>query len=106
MNPSAIGLTSIHKAKSRTCFVDFDFDGVFFGERKADFDQVINPGAYSVIGTRGGFHILVDPSKVSSKFAKSWHQGLLTFEECDVCGDNLIPIVGCTQGGHTPSLIK
>jgi hypothetical protein len=105
MNPAAIGFTAIHKSKSRTAYVDFDFDNVSYGERAADIDQILNRGAYSVLSTRGGFHLLVDPSKVAVDFKNTWHKGLTMFEECDVTGDNLIPVAGCTQGGFTPCLL-
>lgn len=106
MNPSAIGFTSIHKAKSRTCYVDFDFDGIFYGEKKEDLDKVINREAYSVLNTRGGFHLLVDPNKVDKNFSKTWYQALDAFRECDVTGDTLVPVPGCAQGGVTPWLEK
>jgi len=105
MNPSQIGLTSIHKAKSRTCFVDFDFDGINFRDAYERLSKIINRGAYEVLVTRGGFHLLVDPNKVDDEFKKSWHQGIAAFDECDVKGDNLIPVCGYTQGAHVPWLI-
>jgi len=105
MNPSQIGLTSIHKAKSRTCFVDFDFDDITYSGVDHILPSMINRDAYEVLETRGGFHLLVDPNKVEEKFKKTWHQGIASFKECDVKGDNLIPVPGCTQGGTTPCLL-
>ena len=106
MNPSAIGLTAIHKAKSRTAYVDFDFDDVTFSEIESAINCFLNRDAYEVLVTRGGFHLLVDPNKVEEKYRKLWHQGLSGFQSCDVKGDNLIPVPGCTQGGFVPCLIK
>lgn len=106
MNPASVAMSSIQKAKSRTVYVDFDFDGINYGEMLNVIPNIINTDAYDIISTRGGFHLLVDPSKVSSAFSKTWHKDLSGFIHCDVCGDNLIPVPGCTQGGYIPQLIS
>jgi len=104
MNPSSLALSAIQKSKSRTVFVDFDFDGVEFSEEM--FEGRINRKAYRVLVTRGGFHLLVQPSLISYQHTKTWYQALSNFQECDVTGDNLIPVAGCTQGNFVPFLLE
>jgi len=102
MNPAAIGLTSIHKAKSRTIYVDFDFDGVEYN--KNTLIDIINTDAYEILFTRNGFHILVKPDKVQKEYNSTWYQKIKALPGCDVVGDSLIPIAGCSQGGFIPRL--
>ena len=106
MNPSSMALSCIQKAKSRTVFVDFDFDDVSFNDLESEINAVINKDAYAVLTTRGGFHLLVIPTKVTNEFMTTWHKSLTAMPACDINGDNLIPIGGCCQGGFTPSLIN
>ena len=106
MNPSAMAMSAIQKAKSRTVYVDFDYDDAQFEEWKEHFiDDIINPEAYTALKTRGGFHLLVDPAQVVNQFKKTWHKNLSAVPGCDVSGDNLIPVAGCTQGGFIPRLL-
>jgi len=106
-NPYMLAMNSVHKAKSRTCYVDFDFDfakpneGKLFHDFKY-YDTFINKDAYHVLETRGGYHLLVNPNKVKEEFKKIWHKKVSEMPGCDVKGDNLIPIPGCTQGGFCP----
>ncbi len=104
LNPVSLAMSSIQKAKSRTIYVDFDFDNVVYKNYIQVLVGIINKDAYSVINTRGGFHILVSPNKVEDKFKHSWYQNIKELQCCDVSGDNLIPVVGCCQGGFTPTL--
>lgn len=107
MNPASMAMSAIQKAKSRTVYVDFDYDGADFGEWKEHFiDDIINPEAYTALKTRGGFHLLVDPSQVTNQFKNTWHKNLSNVPGCDVTGDNLIPVAGCTQGGFMPRLVN
>lgn len=105
LNPSSLAMSSIQKSKSRTVFVDFDFDEVEFESISYLFKGQINKEAYFRIKTRGGFHLMVSPSKVHEKYKKTWYNYIASFASCDVKGDNLIPVPGCTQGGFTPILI-
>lgn len=103
-DPSSLGMTCFHKSKSRTVYVDFDFDDVEYDIN--NFDKIINKDAYRILKTRGGFHLLVDPTKVDSTFKKTWHKNIKNLAGCDVAGDSLIPIAGCSQGGYIPRLVK
>lgn len=102
-NPQAIALNSIHKSKSRSCFVDFDFD---VNDRQHVINQVLtflSNDSVKFLITRGGLHVLVDPKKASQD-DKQWHKKIKNIEGCDVVGDTLIPVGGCSQGGFTPYL--
>jgi len=104
MNPASMAMSCIQKAKSRTSYVDFDFDGVNFCELYDTIANVVNMDACTVLNTRGGFHLLVDPVKVNDRFTCNWYKKLSSLPSCDVSGDNLIPVAGCTQGGFMPML--
>jgi len=106
MNPTTIALSEIQKAKSRTCWVDFDFDDVTWEETRGAVETLLNPGAYQVLNTRSGFHLLVAPHEVHEDYRKTWHQGLTRLPGCDQRGDNLIPVAGCCQGGYVPRLLS
>jgi hypothetical protein len=102
MNPHQEVMSEIQKAKSRTCYVDFDIDskdGTFAG-----LHEVIGGSAnYKILETRGGFHLLVDPSSVEERFKKTWYQKLASSLHVDQVGDNMIPVPGTFQGGFTPT---
>lgn len=112
-NPHQEIMSEIQKAKSRTVFVDFDFD-VQPEFTVADFypelDDVVNKEAVNILKTRGGYHILVETSKIikSERYMK-WYEKMcdlvrLYSTDTDNRGDNMIPIAGCYQGGFIPTL--
>jgi len=103
LNPASMALSDIQRSKSRTVFVDFDFDDVQFNDLPV-LKYIINREAFDVLNTRGGFHLLVRPDKVTEEFKNNWYKNLTAIPQCDVSGDNMIPIAGCTQGGYTPWL--
>ena len=109
VNPHQEVMNEIQKSKSRSCFVDFDFDhkGDNFGvELKAKiYERVGNTARVQFVETRGGFHVLIDPKSVEADFQKRWHQSITELPYIDQAGDLMIPIPGCTQGGFTPKLI-
>lgn len=107
-NPQRTLLTCIHKAKSYTKFVDFDFDVSCTVDKIKAYRSVlgfVNPEACTVIDTYGGFHLLVEPDKISKPYRKRWYQSIQNIQGCDNSGDLLLPIVGTTQGGFTPYFI-
>lgn len=101
-NTHQLALTELHRAKSRNCFVDFDFDDIKYPVLKEKIDSILNPGSYAVIDTRGGFHLLIMPEKVNND--KNWYT-MITGLGADVKGDTLSPIPGTYQGNHIPRLI-
>jgi len=111
-NPHQEIMSEIQKAKSRTVFVDFDFDvqpefqiADFYPELK----YIINQDAVNILKTRGGYHVLVETDKIKDKYKKSWYNRLnelqsLYSSDHNNYGDNMIPIAGCYQGGFVPTL--
>lgn len=107
-NPHNEVLSEIQKAKSRTVFVTFDFD-----MSKSKFNDMyysidfINCDAMTVIETRGGFHLLVSPDKVSKTFQKDWYVKMenhqLYYSDDHLKGDIMLPVPGTYQGGFTPN---
>lgn len=103
-DPYQVVMSALSKAKSKTRYVDFDFDvpskdGIFLVKEKMDL--LIGSEAYKILVTRGGYHILVDPTKVTRN-KNTWHQTISKMEHCDLVGDKIIPIPGTIQGGFTP----
>lgn len=110
-------MSEIQKAKSRTVWVDFDIDsdlgaGIPFAKllHRATILNKLKSltgllPAVKVLETHGGFHILVCPDKVSGELRKSWYKLTTSSFTIDRAGNNMIPVVGCTQGGFTPKFI-
>jgi hypothetical protein len=100
-NPTSVGYNAIQKSKSRTSYIDFDFDL----DVLPDFTTAINENALTIVKTRGGFHVLVEVEKVEEQYKKSYYQAMNKLG-ADVSGDCLMPFVGCTQGGFTPMFLN
>jgi hypothetical protein len=105
-NPHQEVLSEIQKAYSRKVFLDFDFDNVSVESVMEKMHDKLNLDSVHILNTRGGFHALVELSKVEKHFVKTWYNVLSAIEGCDVKGDNLIPIPGTYQGGFVPSLVN
>lgn len=111
MNPHQEALSEIQKSKSRTCYVDFDYDipkDEFYPSISQMYEIIspkVNWDAVSLLRSRGGFHILVDPSKVEPQYKKTFYQQLSSISDVDQTGDQMIPVVGCTQGEHIPYFV-
>jgi hypothetical protein len=103
-NPHQEIMSVIQQTKSRTIWVTFDIDE----KTPAVLDRVDAAlgGCKScrrVLETRGGYHVLVEPSKVPASVKNTWHKNIATM--ADVTGDSLIPVPGTYQGGFTPHFI-
>lgn len=128
-NPHQEVMSEIQKAKSYTKWIDFDIDVDESSELFRPFDRKTPADKYvdvlkslsetvekicgsrqTIIVTRGGFHILVDPSSVPQEKKNTFYKGMQDEVMCagslDISGDNLIPVVGCTQGGYTPYFLE
>jgi hypothetical protein len=100
-NAHAEVLSCIQRAKSRTCYVDFDFD--FKDDKIIDkCIDIVGEDALTVIETRGGYHMMIKPSLANNR--KTWYQSLMKLG-ADQAGDQMVPIVGCVQGGFVPKFI-
>jgi hypothetical protein len=102
-NPHAIVMSKIQTSSGTRYFSDFDFDNVTFEDtlKLIDFNK-INKEAIKPLITRGGFHLLVELSKIDKSFSKTWYQHIMRLPGGDMRGDNLIPVPGCAQGGFVP----
>lgn len=104
VDPHRFAMSEIQRSKSRTVYVDFDFDGVDFADYKTAIDKILPDGSYRVLNTRGGFHLLVIPD-YATVFNKMWYNQLKNFVHVDQSGDCMIPVPGTYQGGFTPKFI-
>jgi len=105
-NPHQEVMSEIHRACSRKVWYDFDFDGVEMDETIGKLDGILNLDCVKVLKTHSGFHLLVNLKGIREEFSKSWHQEMGKLAGIDVRGDNLIPVVGCTQGEFVPHFIE
>lgn len=102
-NPHQEMLSEIQKACSRKVFFDLDFDGVDLDITKQYVSSVLNKECFQFLKTRGGFHLLIELSKIDSDLSKTWYNSISKIEGIDIKGDNMIPVPGCYQGGFTPT---
>jgi hypothetical protein len=105
-NPIDLALTEVHKAKARSTWVDFDFDTTIpFMSLQSEINACFKvEHAYHVLKTRGGFHLLVNPTHAGEG---TWYKQLQNLSvTCDVAGDNMIPVPGTFQGGFEPHLLE
>ena len=104
-NIHAEALSCVQRSKSYAHVVDFDID-----DKTIDLNlmkDIMHRDCYEILETRGGYHILVNPV-LAGKIAKSknWYSAIQNTFPCDITGDQMIPIPGCTQGEFTPKFIK
>ena len=105
-NPYQEVLSEIQMAKSRTVFVNADFDiekELFFTECFPRIKEIFGE-AFTLIETRGGFHLLIEPTKMVSNHA-SWYKSMQDIKGFEKTDDGVIPVAGTYQGGFTPALI-
>jgi hypothetical protein len=105
-NPHQEVMSEIQKARGSTHYVDFDFDNVDLNDTVNKIRNHVNADAVTILQTRGGFHCLVEISKIETSYAKTWYNGIKSIGGVDIVGDNMIPIPGCTQGDFVPHFLK
>jgi hypothetical protein len=105
-NPQQELMSEIQKAYSRKIYLDIDFDGVELEATRNKVIKLINEDCLYFLQTRGGFHLLIELSKIDKQYEKTWYKSISSIEGVDVKGDNMIPIAGCYQGGYVPSFYK
>ena len=101
-NPITLATTEVHKATNRKFFVDFDYDDCNPAYYLPKFLEILsNQESFRILKTRGGFHLIVELSKLEKN--NNWYQKLSSLPNCDVKGSyNLTPIPGCFQGDFVP----
>lgn len=104
-NPVAEATSEVHKACSRKIWFDFDFDNAVLDTTISAVNEILEPTNYKVMMTRNGFHLIVHLPSLDKKISKTWYHGISNLPGCDVKGDNLLPVAGCTQGGFVPYFI-
>lgn len=101
-NPHQELMSEIQKACSRKVFFDIDFDNVGVSGFWGIVEKSINTNCVNLLQTRGGFHLLVELSKIEKQYEKTWYKAISAIDGVDIMGDNMIPVPGCYQGGFTP----
>jgi len=107
-NPHQEIMSEIQRAKSRTCYVDFDLDSK--NDLISDLHIWIKESCgktvdYKILESRGGFHLLINPDSVEEQYKKSWYNKLKKNPAIDQIGDMMIPVIGCTQGDFIPKFV-
>jgi hypothetical protein len=120
-NPQSLALNCIQTSCSRKIFFDLDVDIkkdiVGFQNKQEilglvlnDLIKIINHDCLNIIETNGGYHILIKVEDIDPQYNKSWYQNISKIKsdyyEITMNGDNLIPVVGCFQGGFVPKIIR
>lgn len=105
-NPHQEIISEIQKACSRKIFFDIDFDCVEIDLIQEHIKDIINDDCLNFLQTRGGFHLLIELSKIKKEFTKTWYNKIMLMDGIDIKGDNVIPIPGTSQGNFTPTFIK
>jgi hypothetical protein len=105
-NPHQEIISEIQKACSRKLLFDIDFDDVDIETTKNAVDGIINGDCLNWLQTRGGFHLLIELSKINKEFTKTWYQKIAQLDGIDIKGDNVMPIPGTTQGNFIPTFIR
>lgn len=114
-NPYQEVLSQIQKQCSRKEWIDFDID-----TKEIDLsllNTMLKPNTYRIVETRGGYHILVSPNRIklynsialeteNEIIKNTWYKQLIETFNVDQKGDNMIPVIGCYQGGFTPKFIQ
>jgi len=108
-NPHQEIMSEIQKAKSRMVYFDMDIDGMLLETldyTKKLIADIINLDCLNFLQTRGGFHILVELSRIDKQYSKTWYNNMSALLDIDIKGDCMMPIPGCTQGNFTPKFIR
>ena len=106
-NIHAEAISAIQKCKSRACFIDFDIDfpegeNIYLDPLKFFIQKYVGTNGIHFLRTRGGYHVLVEPSKIEKQFEKTWYKAMTQHPYVDIKGDAMIPVPGCTQGNFVP----
>lgn len=105
-NPVAEVMSEVHRARGKKIYYDIDFDNVDFEPTRDQIKNYLNEDCLTFIKTKNGFHCLIKLDKIDPQFNKTWHRNISALEGVDVCGDNLIPCCGTTQGNFVPYFIE
>lgn len=70
----------------------------------------VNEQAYRLIRTRGGYHLIIEYSRIDKSYVKSYYLRLQDTEGLPMSvdfsnGDGFTPIPGCVQGDFVPKVV-
>ena len=102
-NPRSEVLNNIQTSRGENKLTLFDVDDKSEETLEKIF-EIFRDKNVSIIETRGGYHVIVDPSKSNNTWDKLWYRKIS--ELSDVTGDSITPICGCYQGGFIPKLLN
>lgn len=107
-NPYQEVLSKIQQSYSRKIYLDLDFDieKEKFTDTKNKIESFINKSCLTFLETRGGFHCLIELSKINPEYKTTWYKNITSLEGIDMNSDNMIPVVGTYQGGFTPKFVE
>ena len=105
-NPHQVVLTQVQNAIGTEVYKEFDFDGVEWSDIQSDIFDIVNMESVNVVKTKNGFHLLIKFDKIETPYRKGWYDKITKLSGCDVTGDELLPVIGCTQGNFTPYLLS
>lgn len=97
-DPVGFAMSCLHRSVGKKNFFDFDFDFPLTDQ----FEILIKSAfdSYTIIHTRGGFHLAVRCQCISSHNTSQF-KDLISKADQTGCA-NMIPIPGCNQRGFTP----
>lgn len=105
-NLQAESLSAVQQSVSRRIYVDFDIDEEpSTNLREFLLDLFEDNNCFRILVTRGGYHVLIEPKKISPTVKDNWYKIIKDQFKIDNVGDQMIPIPGCTQGGFVPKFI-
>ena len=96
--------SAIQKSIGRKIFVEFDIDNISLNNI-AKLEGKINTDSFSVIVTKGGYHLLINPLLIHDEFKTNWYKNIINVLNPDVVKDMICPVPGCVQGDFSPVLL-
>lgn len=103
-NPHQEIMSEIQKSKSRTVYIDFDFDHISSEDVCSQIisNNCVNIDCCNFLTTRGGCHLLVEVGKVNEVYKSTFYNAISSLPNCDINVDCMTPVPGCTQGDFIP----
>lgn len=116
-NPQAEAYSVIQVTNGLNWFFDVDVDFKDKDHKRCEYlfctevINYVNREAVTLIRSRGGFHCLIEYEKINEHLKNKWYRGINSMgnDLYDITmngSGNLLPVVGCTQGGFVPYFFK
>lgn len=104
-NPYQEVISCIQRASSRKIWFDIDIDQTdqnMLNHTIQIIKETLNNDCLTFIKTRGGVHCLIETAKIKEEYKKTWYTQIMGLPNIDQTSDQLLPVVGCCQGGFVP----